>query len=107
MPDGFGVEPEALEAYKSTMTALAGELGEVGTGTLSGVNALPADAFGKIGAEIGLNGAFQQAAQSQLDGVGTASTGLAALAKAVGDALVGYQNQQEDHEVSINRAEQV
>lgn len=108
MPDsGFKVEPEALESYKSTMTALAGELGKVGTGTLSGVTALPGDCFGKIGAEVGLNGAFQQAAQAQLDGVAAASTGLGDLAKAVGDALVAYQQQQADHVKSINKAEQV
>jgi hypothetical protein len=107
MPDGFKVEPQALEAYQSTMTGMADELGKVGSGTLSGMNALPGDCFGKIGAEVGLNGAFQQAAQSQLDGVTAASTGLAALAKAVGDALTGYQNQQTDHVASIKRAEQV
>lgn len=106
MPDGgFRVEPEALESYKSTMTAMAGELGKVGTGTLSGMNALPADCFGKIGTEVGLSGAFQQAAQAQLDGVAAASTALADLAKAVGDALVGYQQQQEDTAHSIRQAE--
>jgi uncharacterized protein YukE len=107
MPDGFKVEPEALESYKSTMTGMADELGKVGTATLSGVNALPGDCFGKIGAEIGLNGAFQQAAQAQLDGVSTATTGLLDLANAVGDALTAYQNQQTDHAGSIKRAEQV
>ncbi|SMC86595.1 type VII secretion target [Kibdelosporangium aridum] len=107
MPDGFKVEPEALEAYKSTMTALAGEIGTVGTGTLSGVTSLPGDCFGKIGAEVGLNAAFQQAAQAQLDGVKAASTGLADLAKAVGDALVGYQNQQAETASSIKRAERI
>lgn len=108
MPDsGFKVEPEALEAYKSTMTALAGEIGSVGTSTLSGVNSLPGDCFGKIGAEVGLNAAFQQAAQAQLDGVKAASTGLADLAKAVGDALVGYQNQQAETAASIKRAEHI
>jgi uncharacterized protein YukE len=107
MPDGFKVEPEALESYKSTMTAMADELAKVGTGTLSGVNALPADCFGKVGAEVGLGGAFQHAAQAQLDGITTASTGLSDLAKAVGDALVSYQNQQTDHASSIKRAEQV
>ncbi|TCO65549.1 hypothetical protein [Actinocrispum wychmicini] len=108
MPEGgFKVEPEALESYRSTMTSMADELGKVGTGALSGMNALPGDCFGKIGAEVGLNGAFQQAAQAQLDGVAAASSGLSALAKAVGDALTGYQNQQADHEGSIKRAEQV
>ncbi|MEV4319385.1 type VII secretion target [Actinocrispum sp. NPDC049592] len=107
MPDGFEVEPEALESYKSTMTTMADELAKVGTGTLSGVNSLPADCFGKIGAEVGLNAAFQQAATSQLDGIKSASSGLAALAKAVGDALTGYQNQQKDHAQSIKKAEQV
>ncbi|ALG13700.1 type VII secretion target [Kibdelosporangium phytohabitans] len=107
MPDGFRVEPEALEAYKTTMTALSNELGTVGTATLSGVNALPGDCFGKIGAEVGLNAAFQQAAQAQLDGVKAASTGLAELAKAVGNALVGYQNQQTDTAKSIRRSENV
>jgi hypothetical protein len=107
MPDGFEVEPQALESYKTTMTSMADELGKVGSATLSGVNALPGDCFGKIGAEVGLNGAFQQAATGQLDGVKTASSGLAALAKAVGDALTGYQNQQTDHARSIKKAEQV
>ena len=108
MPDdGFKVEPEALEAYQRTMTALAGDLGKVGTGTLSGVNSLPGDCFGKIGAEVGLNSAFQQAAQAQIDGVAAASNGLAGLAKAVGDALAGYQHQQADTAKSIRRAEQI
>ena len=107
MPDGFRVEPEALEAYKTTMTALSSEVGAIGTGTLNGVNALPGDCFGKIGAEVGLNAAFQQAGTAQLDGVKAASTGLADLAKAVGDALVGYQNQQKDTAQSIRRAENV
>jgi uncharacterized protein YukE len=107
MPDGFKVEPEALEAYKSKMTGMADELGKVGSATLTGMNALPADCFGKIGAEVGLNGAFQQAAQSQLDGISSASTGLSALAKAVGDALTAYQQQQAGHASTIKRAEQV
>lgn len=107
MPDGYKVEPEALEAYRSTMTTMSGELAKVGTGTLSGVNALPGDCFGKIGAEVGLNAAFQQAAQSQLDGVANASNGLAALAKAVGDALTRYQQQQTETAGNIRRAEQV
>ncbi|MET0237920.1 MAG: hypothetical protein ABW224_24995 [Kibdelosporangium sp.] len=108
MPDsGFKVEPEALASYQSTMAALAGELGKVGTGTLSGVTALPGDCFGKIGAEVGLNGAFQQAAQAQLDGVAASSAGLADLAKAVGDALVSYEQQQTDHVKSINKAERI
>ncbi|MCE7005890.1 hypothetical protein LWC34_24110 [Kibdelosporangium philippinense] len=108
MPDsGFKVEPEALEGYQRTMTALAGEIGNVGTATLNGVTSLPGDCFGKIGAEVGLNAAFQQAAQAQLDGVKAASTGLADLAKAVGDALVGYQHQQAQTASSIRRAEQI
>jgi hypothetical protein len=107
MPDGFKVEPEALEQYKTTMTTMSDELGKVGTTTLTGMNALPGDCFGKVGAEVGLNGAFQHAAQAQLDGVSAASTGLATLAKAVGDALTGYENQQSDHASSIKRAEQV
>lgn len=104
---GFGVEHEALESYQSTMTSMADELGKVGTGTLSGVNALPGDCFGKIGAEVGLNTAFQQAAQAQIDGVAAASSGLSELAKAVGDASTGYRQQQADHASSIKRAEQV
>nr|WP_042195797.1 type VII secretion target [Kibdelosporangium sp. MJ126-NF4]CEL22227.1 hypothetical protein [Kibdelosporangium sp. MJ126-NF4]CTQ93009.1 hypothetical protein [Kibdelosporangium sp. MJ126-NF4] len=107
MPDGFGVEPEALEAYKNTMTALSSEIGTVGTGTLQGVNALPGDAFGKIGAEVGLDAAFKQVAQAQVEGVGAASTGLADLAKAVGNALVNYQNQQKDTAQNIRRSENV
>lgn len=108
MPEGgFKVEPEALEAYRSTMTAMSDEVAKVGTGTLNGVTALPADCFGKIGTEVGLGAAFQHAAQAQIDGVAAASSGLSALAKAVGDALTGYQQQQTDHASSINRAENV
>lgn len=94
--DRVEVDEAALTTYSSTAGNLAGQVRSVGTGTLNGANSLPADCFGKIGTEVGLSGAFQQAAQAQLDGVTAAANGIAALGKAVGDALVGYQEQDED-----------
>ncbi|MET1071928.1 MAG: type VII secretion target [Umezawaea sp.] len=103
----FGVDTDALASFGSTATGLAAEVGEVGTSTLTGVDSLPADAFGKIGAEVGLTAAFQQAAKAQLDGVAAASAGLSGFAKAVSDAGGAYTEQQSQAKDDINRSYQV
>jgi hypothetical protein len=94
--DRVDVDEAALTTYRGTAGNLAEQVRSVGTGTLGGANSLPADAFGKIGAEVGLSGAFQQAAQAQLDGVAATASGIAALGQAVGNALAGYQQQDAD-----------
>jgi hypothetical protein len=104
--DGLNVDDEALAHYSTTAGGLAGDVRAVGTTTLSGVNALPDDAFGKIGSEVGLSGAFTTAAQAQLDGVTATADGMAALATAVGNALTGYQNQDTEGASNIRRAGQ-
>lgn len=101
------VDLNALTAYASTASGLAGEVGAVGTSALNGVTSLPGDAFGKIGNEVGLNAAFQQAAQRQLDGIKAASEGLAGLGTAVAKAREAYIAQEEATAASINRAYKV
>jgi hypothetical protein len=100
------VDGEAMAAYRKAAGELAGQLRSVGTTTLSGVNSLPHDAFGTIGAEIGLSGAFQTAAQAQLDGVSATASGIAALADSVGQALAGYQVQDDDAAANVRQASQ-
>ena len=100
------VDSEALAAYRKAAGELAEQVRSVGTTTLSGVNTLPGDAFGKIGAEIGLNGAFQAATQAQLDGVSATASGIAALADSVGQALTGYQVQDGDAAATVRQASQ-
>jgi hypothetical protein len=108
MPEsGIRVDPEALTAYRDQMTRLAEELAEVGTGTLAPANGLPGDCFGKLSEEVGLSGAFGSAASAQTRGIAAASAGLGGLAKAVGDALVAYQQQDQDSGAAIRRAGQV
>lgn len=104
--DRVHVEQEALSSYSSGAGRLADDVRSVGTATLSGANTLPDDAFGKLGSEVGLSGAFKTAAQAQLDGVGAVAGGIAALAKAVGEGLKGYQQQDADAGASIRRAGQ-
>jgi hypothetical protein len=102
--DGVRVQEEALAGYSTGAGRLAENVRSVGTSTLSGANALPADAFGKLGSEVGLSAAFKTAAQAQLDGVAAVATGIAALAKAVGDGLAGYQQHDADAGANIRRA---
>jgi hypothetical protein len=102
--DRVHVQEEALSGYRTGAGRLAEDVRSVGTSTLSGANALPDDAFGKLGSEVGLSGAFKTAAQAQLDGVAAAATGIAALAKAVGDGLTGYQQHDADAGADIRRA---
>jgi hypothetical protein len=104
---GFGVDTAALSTFGSTAAGLASEVGAVGTGTLTGVNSLPGDAFGKLGAEVGLNAAFQQVAQAQLDGVAAAAAGLNGFATAVKNAGTAYTEQQAQAKDEINRSYQV
>jgi hypothetical protein len=104
--DRVQVEHEALSGYSSTAGRIAEEVRSVGTATLSGANALPDDAFSKLGSEVGLSGAFKTAAQAQLDGVSATANGVAALAQAVGTGLTGYQHQDEDHAATVRRAGQ-
>jgi hypothetical protein len=98
------VQEEALSGYRAGAGRLAEDVGSVGTSTLSGANTLPDDAFGKLGTEVGLSGAFKTAAQAQLDGVAAVATGIAALAKSVGEGLTGYQQQDADAGASIRGA---
>ncbi len=101
---GLRVDLDALTGYASAVSGLAGEVGEVGTGTLSGTTALPADCFGKIGNEAGLNAAFQAAAQAQLDALKAAATGLSGLGTAVVKARDAYIAQEEAHKASLDKA---
>jgi hypothetical protein len=101
------VDLDALTAYASAASGLASEVGSVGTSTLNGVTSLPGDAFGKIGNEVGLNAAFQQAAQRQLDGIREAENGLAGLGTAVAKAREAYIAQEDDHAQALGRAYKV
>jgi hypothetical protein len=102
--DRVEVDDEAVRGYSNTAGRIAEEVRSVGTATLSGANALPDDAFGKLGAEVGLSAAFRTAAQAQLDGVAATATGIADLARAVGEGLTGYQHQDEDAAANVRRA---
>jgi hypothetical protein len=104
--DRVQVDQEALSGYSKAAARLAEDLRSVGTSTLSGANILPDDAFGKLGVEVGLSGAFKTVAQAQLDGVTATADGVATLARSVGQGLTGYQNQDEDAGAHIRRASQ-
>lgn len=103
----FEVDTDALTSFGTTAAGLATEVGAVGTSTLTGVDALPADAFGKIGGEVGLAAAFQQAAKAQLEAVQAAADGLAGFATAVAKAGTAYTEQQSQAEDDIKRSYQV
>jgi hypothetical protein len=100
------VDDEALGGYSTGAGRLAEDVRSVGTTTLSGANTLPDDAFGKLGSEVGLSGAFKTAAQAQLDGLTATANGIAALAKSVGDGLTGYHQDDADAGANIRRAGQ-
>lgn len=104
--DRVQVQEEALAGYSTGAGRLAEDVRSVGTSTLSGTNSIPDDAFSKLGAEVGLSGAFKTAAQAQLDGVTAVANGIATLAKAVGDGLTGYQQQDAEAGANIRRAGQ-
>ena len=101
---GLKVDLDALTAYASAASGLANEVGTVGTGTLSGATSLPGDCFGKIGNEVGLNAAFQTAAQAQIDALKAASTGLSGLGTAVAKARESYIAQEEANKAALNKA---
>lgn len=100
----LSVDLDALTGYASAANGLAGEVGVVGTGALNGTTSLPADCFGKIGAETGLGAAFQAAAQAQLDALKAAATGLAGLGTAVVKAREAYVAQEDAHKASLDKA---
>ncbi|GLZ30314.1 hypothetical protein Lesp02_25030 [Lentzea sp. NBRC 105346] len=104
---GLQVDLDALATYASTASGLSGDVGTVGTSTLTGVTSLPGDAFGKIGEEVGIGSAFQQAAQRQLDGIREVSQGLSNLGTAVAKAREAYIAQEEQHAADIGRAYKV
>ena len=101
---GLEVDLDALTGYASAVSGLASEVGAVGTGTLNGTTSLPGDCFGKIGNEVGLNAAFQAAAQVQLDALKAASTGLAGLGTAVAKAREAYIAQEDANKVALGKA---
>lgn len=102
--DRVQVEEEALAGYSKGAGRLAEDVRSVGTSTLSGANTIPDDAFGKVGAEVGLSAAFKTAAQAQVDGVTAVADGIASLAHSVGSGLTGYQQQDEDAHAAIRKA---
>lgn len=104
--DRVQVNQEAVSGYSKGAVRLAEDVRSVGTATLSGANTLPDDAFGKLGTEVGLSGAFKTAAQAQLDGLTATANGVAALAKAVGEGLTGYQHQDDEAAANVRRAGQ-
>ncbi|GGP70703.1 hypothetical protein [Saccharothrix coeruleofusca] len=106
MERGFGVDPAALSAYGTTASGLADEVAAIGTATLSGVDALPADSFGRIGEEVGLGAAFREAARAQVDGVAAAAAGLSALAGEVSRTGAAYVEQEARHSADFTRAYQ-
>jgi hypothetical protein len=101
---GLKADLDALTGYASAVSGLASEVGAVGTGTLTGTTALPGDCFGKVGNEVGLNAAFQTAAQAQLDALKAASTGLAGLGTAVAKARDAYIAQEDAHKAALDKA---
>lgn len=107
MERGFGVDPAALSAYGATASGLADEVAAIGSSTLAGVNALPADSFGRIGEEVGLGAAFRTAAQAQVDGVAAAAAGLAAFAGEVSRTGAAYVEQEARHSADLGRAYRV
>jgi len=102
--DRVQVQEEALSGYSKGAGRVAEDVRAIGTSTLSGANTLPDDAFSKLGSEVGLSAAFKTAAQAQLDGVTAVADGIAKLAKAVGDGLTGYQQQDADAGAAIRQA---
>ncbi|HEU5473882.1 MAG TPA: hypothetical protein VFV67_24820 [Actinophytocola sp.] len=100
------VDEQALLGYSTGADRLAGDVRSVGSTTLNGVNALPEDVFGKLGAEVGLSGAFRTAAQAQLDGVTAVANGIAALSHSVSKGLTGYQQEDVEAAAQINQAGQ-
>ena len=104
--DRVHVEEEALSGYSRAASGLAEDVRSIGSTTLSGADTLPDDAFGRLGAEVGLSGAFKTAAQAQLDGVTATADGIATLARAVGDGLTGYAQQDEDAAAEVRRHRQ-
>ncbi|MEU4801973.1 hypothetical protein [Actinosynnema sp. NPDC023587] len=104
MERGFGVDLAALSTYSGAASGLADEVGEVGTSTLSGTTSLAAGSFGVIGDEVGLGAAFQQAAQTQVDGVAAASDGLSAFAGAVSETGAAYTEQEARNSADLDRA---
>ncbi|WP_086821119.1 type VII secretion target [Allokutzneria sp. NRRL B-24872] len=100
---GFKVDPAALTKYTTATPGLADELGRVGSATLGPITSLPGDAFGKIGAEVGVNQAFHQAAKATADGVAAAAAGLTGLAGSVAGALKTYQQQDAEHAALMRR----
>ncbi|MEU5691154.1 type VII secretion target [Actinosynnema sp. NPDC020468] len=107
MAKGFGVDTAALAQYGSTASGLAAEVGTVGTSTLSGVDALSAGSFGKLGDEVGLGAAFRKAAKAQVDGVAAAAKGLAGFASEVSKTGAAYTEQEQQHGDSLQRTYQV
>lgn len=107
MERGFGVDLAALATYSGAASGLAGEVGAVGTSTLSGTTSLAAGSFGRIGDEVGLGAAFQQAAQAQVDGAAAASNGLSAFAGAVSKAGESYREQEAEAGADLGRAYRV
>ncbi len=107
MERGFGVDLAALATYSGTASGLAGEVGAVGTSTLAGTTSLAAGSFGKLGDEVGLGAAFQQAAQAQVDGVAAASNGLSAFAGAVSKAGTAYREQEAQNSADLGKAYRV
>ncbi|RDI33476.1 type VII secretion target [Lentzea flaviverrucosa] len=101
---GLKVDFDALTGYASAVSGLASEVGTVGTGTLNGTTSLPGDCFGKLGNEVGLNAAFQAAAQAQLDALKAASTGLAGLGTAVSKARDAYVAQEDATKAALTKA---
>jgi hypothetical protein len=102
--NGFGVDTAVLGAYGSTAAGLAGEVGEVGTRTLSGMDALGAESFSALGAQVGLTAAFQRAARAQLDGVAAAASGLGGLGRAVTSAGADYTARDESSRDALRRS---
>ena len=102
--DHVRVEEEALSGYSKGAGRLAEDVRSVGTSTLSGANTIPDDAFGKVGAEVGLAAAMKTVAQAQVDGVTAVADGIATLAGSVGSGLTGYQQQDEDAHAAIRQA---
>ncbi len=99
---GFFVDPASLNAYGGAAGDLAAQLGEAGGTTLGGPVA--ADCFGRIGREVGLTAAFQEAVRDEAEGLAAAAAALDGLATAVRRANVNYAEQDADTADAVTRA---
>jgi hypothetical protein len=100
-PRGYDAGEDAFAGFARGYRPLADTLA---TDALAANADMPADAFSRVGDEVGLAEAVRDATRRQVEAIDGLATDTGAMADAVDGTWANYRTTEDDHDRAIRRA---